>query len=63
MEKGEQERLSKTEKSVSEAAEKVKDDLAEVPARSGTAGTLLLILIITGIVGIVILGIFLLTRQ
>ena len=55
--------MSKTEKPLSEAAEKVKDDLAEVPAKSGTAGTLLVILIITGIVGIVILGIFLLTRQ
>ena len=55
--------MSKTEKPLSEAAEKVKDDLAEVPAKSGTAGTLVVILIITGIVGIVILGIFLLTRQ
>jgi hypothetical protein len=55
--------LAKTEKPVSDATEKVKDELAEVPAKSGLAGTLLLILIITGVVGIVVLGIFLLTRQ
>lgn len=55
--------MSKTEKPLSEAADHVKEDLAEVPAKSGLAGTLLVILIITGVVGIVILGIFLLTRQ
>ena len=55
--------MAKTEKPLSDAAGKVKEDLAEVPAKSGLAGTLLLILIITGVVGIVILGIFLLTRQ
>jgi hypothetical protein len=48
---------------LSDAADKVKDDLAEVPAKSGLAGTLVVIIIITGIVGIVILGIFLLTRK
>ncbi|HYG81702.1 MAG TPA: hypothetical protein VD861_15000 [Pyrinomonadaceae bacterium] len=55
--------MSKTEKPLSDAADEVKEDLAKVPAKSGLAGTLLVILIITGIVGIVILGIFLLTRQ
>ena len=55
--------MAKTEKPLSDATEQVKEDLAEVPAKSGLAGTLLLILIITGVVGIVILGIFLLTRQ
>ncbi|HWS98693.1 MAG TPA: hypothetical protein VN256_00380 [Pyrinomonadaceae bacterium] len=55
--------MSKAEKPLSEAADEVTKDLAEVPAKSGLAGTLLVILIITGVVGIVILGIFLLTRQ
>ena len=55
--------MAKTEKPLSDATDKVKEDLAEVPAKSGLAGTLLMILIITGVVGIVILGIFLLTRQ
>ena len=55
--------MSKTDKPLSEAADEVKEDLAQIPAKSGTAGTLLVILIITGVVGIVILGIFLLTRQ
>jgi hypothetical protein len=55
--------LSKTEKPLSDAAGKVKEDLREVPARSGLAGTLVVIIIITGIVRIVILGIFLLTRR
>jgi hypothetical protein len=48
---------------LSDAAGKVKEDLSEVPAKSGLAGTLVLIIIIAGIVGIVILGIFLLTRR
>jgi hypothetical protein len=48
---------------LSDAADKLKDDLREVPAKSGLAGTLVVIIIITGIVGIVILGIFLLTRK
>ena len=55
--------MAKTEKPLSDAADKVEEDLAEVPAKSGLAGTLLLILIITGVIGIVILGIFLLTRK
>ena len=55
--------MSKTEKPLSEATEKVKEELAEVPAKSGLAGTLLVILIITGVVGIAILAIVLLTRQ
>ena len=55
--------MAKTDKPLSDAAERVKDDLAEVPAKSGLAGTLLLILIITGVIGIVILGIFLLTKR
>ena len=55
--------MAKTEKPLSDAAGKVKEELEEVPARSGTAGTLLLILIITGVIGIVVLGIFLLTRR
>ena len=55
--------MAKTEKPLSDATEKVKEELSEVPARSGLAGTLLVILIITGVVGIVALGIFLLTRQ
>jgi cytoskeletal protein RodZ len=55
--------LSKTEKPLSAASDKVKEDLSEVPAKSGLAGTLMVILIITGIVGIVVLGIFLLTRR
>ena len=57
------ERLSKTEKPLSDAADKVKEDLREVPAKSGLAGTLVLIIIIAGIIGIVVLGIFLLTRR
>ena len=55
--------MAKTENPLPDATEKVKEDLAEVPAKSGLAGTLLLILIITGVVGIVALGIFLLTRK
>ena len=55
--------MAKTEKPVSDAAGKVKEELSEVPAKSGLAGTLLVILIITGVIGIVILGIFLLTRK
>jgi hypothetical protein len=55
--------LSKTEKPLSDAADKVKEDLREVPAKSGLAGTLMIILIITGLIGIVVLGIFLLTRK
>lgn len=41
-------------------SEKVKDGVSEVPAKSGTAGTLLLILIITGVLGIIVLGVALL---
>lgn len=55
--------MAKTGKPVSDAVDRVKDDLAEVPAKSGLAGTLLLILIIAGVIGIVVLGIFLLTRK
>ncbi|HKQ53777.1 MAG TPA: hypothetical protein VJT74_15485 [Pyrinomonadaceae bacterium] len=55
--------MAKTEKPLSDAADKVKEELSEVPARSGLAGTLLLILIITAVIGIVVLGIFLLTRR
>ena len=55
--------LAKTEKPLSDAADKVKEDLSEVPAKSGLAGTLVLIIIIAGVIGIVVLGIFLLTRK
>ncbi|HEX8137041.1 MAG TPA: hypothetical protein VF544_05580 [Pyrinomonadaceae bacterium] len=41
-------------------SEKVEDGISEVPAKSGTAGTLLLVLIVTGVLGIIVLGAILL---
>jgi hypothetical protein len=41
-------------------SDKVEDGIGEIPAKSGTAGTLLLILIITGVIGIIVLGFLLL---
>jgi hypothetical protein len=49
--------MAKPDKSLSE---KVEDGIGEVPAKSGTAGTLLLILIVTGVIGIIVLAVALL---
>ena len=55
--------MSKTEKPLSDVAGEVKDDLAKVPAKSGLAGTLVVIIIVAGIIGIVVLGIYLLMKK
>jgi hypothetical protein len=52
--------MAKPDKSLSD---KVEDNVQEIPAKSGTAGTLLLILIITGVIGIIVLGILLLVYK
>lgn len=48
--------MAKSEKSLSDQAEKA---VRKVPAKSGLAGTLVIILILAGIIGIVILGLLL----
>jgi hypothetical protein len=55
--------VSKEAKPLQEIDDKAERELSEIPAKSGLAGTLLVILIVTGILGIIILGIILLAKK
>jgi hypothetical protein len=54
--------MAKREEPLVDTKKSVEKNLTDIPQKSGTAGTLLLALIITGLLGIVVLAILLLTR-